>query len=303
MKPFFITLAVLGVSLFCISTTNAQDIDTLIYCGIDTVPFKTKFKNELIEELSGLEYTGQGNQYYAIPQSRENAHVFLCSMDISEESIQVNFDSLIQLNHGPLEAESIRINPQNNAIYIAEEGNGASYIHQVDKELDLRTIYTSNKEQRYNRGYEGLCFSPDGSIMFMGLESPKEGTVTNIISYNLKNRMEVSYNYALDILPLDHKKDNGITELLTLNDSTLLVVERAFLGSKNGNSIRVYKAIIPKVGNNIKKVKLLTDFSASPKIDNIEGVSFSASGKELIFVSDDNGNPHQQTLFICMKIE
>ena len=169
--------------------------------------------------------------------------------------------------------------------------------------MSLETVYTSTKEQRHNRGYEGLSFNSNGTIMYMGLERPKKGDITSIIALHLENKTEVVYSYALDVLPLDNRKDNGITELLTLNDSTLIIVERAFLGPKNGNSIRVYKATIPAIGNEIKKVKLLTDFSASPEIDNIEGVSFSASGKELLFVSDDNGNSHQQTLFICMKIE
>jgi hypothetical protein len=138
--------------------------------------------------------------------------------------------------------------------------------------------------------------------MYIGLERAKFGSTTNIIAYNLTNKEVKTFTYNLDILPNDSLNDNGITELLTLNDSTLLIVERAYLGSK-GNSIRVYKALIPKKGNEVLKIKLLTNFSASPEIDNIEGVSFSASGKELIFISDNNGNAHQKTLFISMGIE
>lgn len=303
MNPFFILLAFAYASLFSFSTANGQGIDTLIFSGIEIIPNNSTFENEPIEELSGIEYTGVANNYYLIPQSRSKTHIFLCSITLERTGIKIEFDSILYLNHGPLEAESIRVNPADSLLYIAEEGNGKSYIYRVDKNLNLKTIYTSTKEQRYNRGYEGLCFNPEGTIMYMGLERPKQGNMTSIITYNLENRIEVVYAYALDILPLDDRKDNGITELLTLNDSTLIVVERAFLGPKNGNSIRVYKARIPKDGNEIKKIKLLTTFSASPVIDNIEGVCFSASGKELLFISDNNGNKHQQNLFISMKIE
>lgn len=296
-------LAFAYTSIFSFTTTNAQVIDTLIFSGIKIIPHNSTFKKEPIEELSGIEYAGVGNSYYLIPQSRSKAHLFLCSITMEPNGLKVEFDSILYLNYGPLEAESIRINPANNLLYIAEEGNGTSYIHQVDKKLDLKTIYTSTQEQRYNRGYEGLCFNPKGSIMYMGLERPKQGNITSIIALHLENKIEVVYSYALDVLPLDERKDNGITELLTLNDSTLIVVERAFLGSKNGSSIRVYKARVPSEGNEIEKVKLLTSFSASPEIDNIEGVTFSASGAELIFISDNNGNKHQQNLFISMKIE
>lgn len=303
MRPFFILLAFTYVSLFSFTSTIAQDIDTLIFSGVEIIPHNSTNRDEPIEELSGIEYTGVDNRYYVIPQSRNKTHIFLCSINTQPIGIKVEFDSVLYLKHGPLEAESIRINPADSLLYLAEEASGKSYIHQVDANLDLKTIYTSTKEQRYNRGYEGLCFNPQGTIMYMGLERPKQGNKTSIIAYNLESNIEVSYTYALDILPFDDRKDNGITELLTLNDSTLIVIERAFLGPKNGNSIRVYKARIPTNGTEIKKVKLLTDFSASPQIDNIEGVSFSASGKELIFISDNNGNKHQQNLFISMKIE
>jgi hypothetical protein len=226
----------------------------------------------------------------------------LAKIDVIDTGMTVKFDSVIYLNHGPLEAESIRINPKNQHVYIAEEADGTSYIYKLNAEKKLNVVYTSTAEQRHNRGYEGLCFSPDGEVVYMGLERPKSGDITNIIAYNLTDNTEKVYNYSLDILPDDKRADNGITELLTLNDSTLLVVERAYLGPK-GNSIRVYRALIPSEGNEIIKDKLLTDFSASPELDNIEGVSFSASGKDLIFISDNNGNPYQKTLFIRMAIE
>lgn len=279
-----------------------ERIDTLIFKDISVFDHNVQFLSETIEELSGIEYTGNGNYYYVIPQSRNKAHIFLVEIEVAGAEMTVKFDSVIYLNHGPLEAESVRINPKDNQLYIAEEGDATSYVYKLNAKNELNVVYTSTAEQRHNRGYEGLCFSPDGAIMYMGLERPKSGDVTNIIGYNLEDKTEKVYTYSLDILPDDKRTDNGITELLTLNDSTLLVVERAFLGPK-GNSVRVYKASIPTDGNEIIKIKLLTDFSASPEIDNTEGVSFSASGKELIFISDNNGNPYQQTLFISMRIE
>ncbi len=289
--------------IFLSENSFAQErIDALIFKDISVFDHNVQFLGETIEELSGIEYTGNGNYYYVIPQSREKAHIFLVKIEVADTGMAVKFDSVIYLSHGPLEAESVRISPKDNQLYIAEEGDGTSYVYKLNDENKLDVVYTSTTEQRHNRGYEGLCFSPDGETVYMGLERPKSGDITNIIAYNLADQTEKVYNYNLDILPDDKRTDNGITELLTLNDSTLLVVERAYLGPK-GNSIRIYKAIIPSEGNEIIKDKLLTDFSASPEIDNIEGVSFSASGNELIFMSDNNGNPYQKTLFIRMRIE
>ncbi len=281
----------------------AQLIDTLVFEDISVFPHNTMCRGETLQELSGIEYTGSGNYYYVIPQSKKKAHIFLAKIVRTDTAITVNFDSIIYLDYGPLEAESIRVNSKDQQVYIAEEGNGTSYIYRINSKNALEVVYTSTTKQRHNRGYEGLCFSPDGAIMYMGLERPKSGNITNIIAYNLATKNETVYNYTLDVLPNDKRADNGIAELLTLNDSTLLVVERAFLGPKNGNSVRVYKALISANSNEIIKVKLLTNFSASPKIDNIEGVCWSASGKELLFISDNNGNSYQQTLLISMKVE
>ncbi len=285
-----------------VGSTQAQQLDTLIFNGISTIPYNTIFRNEVVEELSGIEYTGIGNVYYVVPQSRKKAHVFLAEIVVADSGMIVKFDSVFYLNHGSLEAESIRINPKDNQLYIAEEGDGTSYVYKLNVENKLDVVYTSTAKQRHNRGYEGLCFSPDGEIMYMGLERPKSGDFTHIIAYNLSEETEKIYTYSLDVLPDDKRNDNGITELLTLNDSTLLVVERAYLGPK-GNSVRIYRALIPSEENEIIKGKLLTNFSASPYLDNMEGVSFNASGNELIFISDNNANPYQKTLFISMRIE
>ncbi len=283
------------------STAQEVEIDTLIFKGIAIIPHEMQFGNETIEELSGIEYTGVGSRFIIIPQTKKKAYIFLGNIIITDAEIKVDFDSVIYLDHGSLYAESVRINPKDKQLYIAEERDKTSIIYKINPVLTLQSIFTSTKKQRHNRGYEGLCFSADGNIMYIGLERPKSGDITNIIAYNLTDKTEIVYDYPLDILPNDKEADNGITELLSLNDSTLLVIERAYLGS-NENSVRIYKVRIPKEGNEIKKVKLLTDFSASPEIDNMEGVAFSASGKELIFVSDNNANSYQQTLFIVMSI-
>lgn len=281
---------------------SAQTIDTLVFCGIDSVKYQTEFEGFKIEELSGIEYWGYANKYLLLPQSRTKTHLFVCSVHV-DEGLKISFDSLIFLNTPPLEGESIRINPTTQTIYVTEEGNETSTVYEVDEKHNLKAVFTSKGPFRHNSGFEGLCFSPDGQKMYVSLERPLQGNITTITSIDLSSGNKKNYTYPLDKLEGDKRSDNGISEILSLNDSTLLVVERAFLGPKLGNSIRVYRSHIPDSGTEITKEKLLTDFSASPLLDNIEGACFSATGNELIFVSDNNGNAHQRTLFICMKIE
>lgn len=301
MKKLFFICTVLLVEWASVSTYS-QTIDTLIFCGIDTVAYQAKFGGFEIEELSGIEYSGQNNKYILIPQSRQSTHLFVASIE-TEKGVSVSIDSIAFLNIPTLEGEAIRINPLDGKLYLSEERNDASVIYEVDENNNLKPIYSSTGPFRHNSGFEGFCFSPYGKKMYVSLERPLHGNVTTITSIELSSGTEKLFTYTLDILENDKKSDNGISEILTVNDSTLLIVERAFLGPKFGNSVRVYRTLIPSSGNTLIKEKLLTNFSASPLLDNIEGVCYSASGDELIFVSDNNGNSHQRTLFICMKIE
>ena len=270
---------------------------------MDTIKYNSQFNGFTIEELSGIDYTGSGYQYLLIPQTKENAHLYVGTIVLSNEGVKVQIDSIIYLNEKALEGESIRVHPKSSKLYIAEEGYKNSAVFVVTENNKLETVFTSTETQRLNRGYEGLCFNTNGSIMYIGLERAKNGNETKIIAYNLESKTSKTYSYSLDLLDEDKQLDNGITELLSLTDSTLLVVERAYLGAALGTSVRVYKAQVPTAGNHIKKIKLLTDFKGVPQVDNIEGVTFSATGKELIFISDNNGNRHQQNQFICMKIQ
>ncbi|MCE0524644.1 esterase-like activity of phytase family protein [Escherichia coli] len=116
--------------------------------------------------------------------------------------------------------------------------------------------------------------------------------------------------------------DNGVSEVLALNDHQLLVIERSGRNVSAGfndwdYSVRVYMVDLT-AASDIKDIdslqdwsnkstlqpvskKLLIDFADyTSSADCIEGVTFGPlidGHTSLIFVSDNNFQPHQQTKF------
>ena len=300
---FFITIATEVLS------QNITTVDTLTFFAIDSIPYGKSCEGIIIEGLSGIEYTGNENRYYAISDEphKDNAHYYIFSIKITFDSFKVYIDSVLFIKKNWVRGEAIRRNPNSEFFYIADERKGKSFIHKILENGELETIFSA--DHIYNSGFEGLCFSQDGTKMYVSFErTDNEDNVTKIREYDLNNNSFLDYKYVLDNVPDDIEKDNGITELLTVNDSTLIVIERAYLKEEKRTSVRVYKTRIPgviKKSDLIEKTKLLTSFKDLPneiKLDNIEGVCFSAGGKELIFISDNNKSRKQQTQFICMKI-
>lgn len=306
----FITLIIFITIATEVLSQNITTIDTLTYCGIDSISYSLTYMGTTVEGLSGIEYTGNENRYYAISDEphKDKAHYYIFSIKITSDSFEVYIDSVLFIKKNWVRGEAIRKNPNSGFFYIVDERKGKSFIHKILENGELETIFSA--DHIYNSGFEGLCFSQDGTKMYVSFErTDNEDNVTKIREYDLNNNSFLDYKYVLDNVPNDIEKDNGITELLTVNDSTLIVIERAYLKEEKRTSVRVYKTRIPGVIENsdlIEKTKFLTSFNDLPneiKLDNIEGVCFSAGGKELIFISDNNKRRLQQTQFICMKIK
>ncbi|WP_117101443.1 esterase-like activity of phytase family protein [Klebsiella pneumoniae] len=144
-----------------------------------------------------------------------------------------------------------------------------------------------------------------------------------------KPQLEKSFLYNVD--PVSHISkfainDNGVSEVLALNENKLLVVERSGRNASEGFNdwdftVKVWLADTA-ASTNIKEIKslaqvekrsiiqpvvkkLLIDFSdVTNAPDCIEGVTFGPmidGKKTLIFVSDNNFQPYQNTKFYLFQ--
>ena len=287
--------------------------------------------------ISGIEPAPLPNQYYLIPDKSDDLSGYFIAEITFLDEIVVKIIKFQELNAPGLEGEAIRINPNNKQIYLADERKNSTGIYQINRSntpIKL-SVEPSNyfRLMQWNAGFEGLCFTPNGSALFASVEKPLSNTgtlhtditipyVCPILFFPLSKGKQRATTYGY---PLQRKTDdNGISELLTLNDSILFVVERAYLKNEDRNIVRIFSVNLnntihikntpidihgitellnPKLLFNFEHPLLIGNQLTAPC--NIEAISFSSDKKYLLLVSDNNyGNSdHTPTQIIALKIK
>ncbi|WP_052055373.1 phytase [Myxosarcina sp. GI1] len=194
---------------------------------------------------------------------------------------------------------------------------------------------------RNNLAFESLTITPDERYLFTATEnalnqdgetvSLEAGSPVRILQYDLKTGEEIGeFLYETDPIPVppepaDDFADNGLVELLAIdNTGTFLALERSFAAGV-GNNIRLYQVNLQGATDissvdgllndgettdidAVAKKKLLLDFSElGITLDNSEAVSFGETlpdGRQsLIVASDNNFSEEQKTQFLAFAID
>ena len=247
--------------------------------------------------------------------------------------------------------ESIRRDPETGNLWWATEGDrklGLSPFLRVAAPdgkqagaIPLPDMFTMNQDQeigpRHNLGFEGLSFAPDGKSVWLATESalyqdgpiatPSAGAIARLTRLDRDGNVLGQYAYPLDpiqAVPTGKNGDNGVSEILALDDTRALVLERSGVEGADGvwtMYIRLYAidttgatdiAAVPSLAkaNYIQVAKrLVIDLAKTAvigRVDNIEGMSWGptlADGKRsLVLVSDNNFNPAQITQFLAFEV-
>jgi hypothetical protein len=197
--------------------------------------------------------------------------------------------------------------------------------------------YQTERGLRRNSSFEGLTFADNYRTLYVSVEEPlyEDGApaglqdakaYTRLIKYDMATRRPVA-QYAYDLEPVAHTPVpanefmiNGVTDVLSLGQNKLLVIERSYSKGVQSNTIRVYTADLSSAAD-ISGIPSLADGSFKYPVlkkllinmdnlgivtDNIEGVTFGPDlpngHKTLIFVSDNNFASEQKTQFLLFEI-
>ena len=202
---------------------------------------------------------------------------------------------------------------------------------------------------RGNAGFESLAIASDGRTFFTAVETAlvqdgepagfDRGTRTRVLEYRMRGgRFEPAREFVYELAPLRRPSFapgfsiNGLVELLVVDATTLLALERGFVQSsadaqENMNDIRLYRVslggatdvsgldsirdrtdIVPVQKSLLLDLKDVAglDPALAPSLDNFEGMAFGPrlpDGRPaLVLVSDDNFSPRQRTWFLEFAI-
>ncbi|MFC4560021.1 esterase-like activity of phytase family protein [Virgibacillus kekensis] len=256
-----------------------------------------------------------------------------------------------QLQGVVADTESIRFDPLTNNIWYTSEGDRSLGLNPFIRQASLDGSYVSHisvtdtakinplaeKGFRNNLALEGSTFSADGQTFWTAMEgpliqddtlpNPESGSLTRITQYDRDGNVLAEYAYPLDAIPEEPGKgmhaDNAVTEILSINDQELLVLERASVQADDGsysNYVRIYK-ISTMGATDISDMESINQEDVTPlnkelivnlnslgldKVDNVEGMTWGKKlpngNDSLVLVSDNNFNDSQITQFIAFEV-
>jgi hypothetical protein len=195
---------------------------------------------------------------------------------------------------------------------------------------------------RDNQAFEGLSVSPSGRWLTAITESAlqqdgpeasfEQGTIVRLLRWDLaKHGPPEQFRYAAEAVPRpakgaeDLQGGNGVSEILSLDDQRLLVLERAYVAPPRAhgtNTIRIFEATLPSSAGTVASSepgpllpkRLVLDLDeilpqlepGQQTLDNLEGMTFGprlpSGERTLLLVSDDNFSEYQRTTFLAFRL-
>jgi hypothetical protein len=247
--------------------------------------------------------------------------------------------------------EAIRIDPVTGQLWYTSEGSRALLIDPFVAATTWDGAFIASPETpeifhmesgtvagpRDNQVFEGFTFSADGQSLWIAMEGPlyqdgapatdTKGTPVRITNLGRDGEVLGQYVYELDPIPASIEGASfyttGTTEILAVDDTKFLTIERASVADADGvftNYIKVYEidvagatnvaaqSWITEGGYTPVSKRLILDMNAEgiTPIDNVEGITWGPvldnGNRTLVLVSDNNFNDTQVTEFIALEV-
>ncbi len=229
-----------------------------------------------------------------------------------------------------IENDTILANPSISLIY----PNGKF----IDSFLipDNMVMHATENGPRKNGVLEGISFADNYKILFVSVEEPlyedgPRADVTDnnayirIYKFNVAEKKSIA-QYAYKLSPVAYPatpdtsfKINGVSDILSIGNNKLLVIERSFSSGRIPCTIKLFIADLNDA-TDISKIAMKNnrDFLPAAKklllnmddlgiyTDNIEGVTFGPllpnGHKTILFIADNNFNPLEKAQVLLFEV-
>lgn len=297
---------------------SAQKIKSLEFLGAYEIPYGLRFEGTEIGGLSGIAYM---NGFYYVVADKPPARIYQLAIQF-EDTLYVTIKSVNMMGPDKVsdcEAESIIASPEGNSFFISDEQKEGTRVIKISQDGEIQQMITPGNQMflplsSYNSGIEGIDISQDGRYLYYAFERPTFDChnldLVNIKKLDLQTGFEAScYYYELHDPPVDPLTSNGVSEILLLDNQTLLLMERAYIPDK-GNIVKLYESRLPAEPsycddeNKSLPTRFIFDFDAvvDLRIDNAEGMCLNEDGSILYIVTDNNFNKTQHTQIVALRV-
>ena len=345
----FLTLLLFAVIA---ATASAAEI-RIEFLAETTLPGDLEVDRTLVGGLSGLTYDPGCDLFYAISDDRGSIdpprfYTLKIRSDGSRAEAEVLGATLLRdsngehFERGDLDPEAIALGTD-GILFLSSEGVPHRGVEPlvarfgldgtIRSRLDLPDHYVpgpgNSRGVRDNHGFEGLSLNPSGGTLFVATESAllQDGPIADLDRGSSARIMKIDlatgqvageYLYPVEPVPdvpvpATAYASIGVSEILALDDTRVIVVERSFSAGV-GNRVRLYlvdlagapdiqhlesvSGVVHPGGLLAPKTLLvdLHDHGVDP--DNIEGLALGpalAGGRRLlVLISDNNFQPSVQ---------
>ncbi|MBD8893069.1 esterase-like activity of phytase family protein [Roseibium litorale] len=331
---------------------------SLSFLGEVTLPTGTMIDGVEFGGISGLDYDFPSRRFIAISDDRsQKAPARFYDLDIQVDakglhSVNVSqTTTLLDTNGKPfaektVDPEAIRFSQ--DGILWTSEGDAKAGLPpflrvtgddgQFVREFVLPEGFAPSADKtsgiRNNNAFESLAVMKDGDII-VGLEAAlyqdgpastlTNGSLARLIRFDATSGLaKAQYVYPVSPIPqapvkADGWNDNGMPEILALDNHRLLTLERGY-AQDIGNTIRLFMidldgaTDVSKIGSlstteerivPVRKTQILDLGAIGLTPDNVEAMTF-AKGQDgtdvLILASDNNFNAEQTTQFLAFEV-
>jgi hypothetical protein len=330
----------------------------LQFRGESTLPAGLTFEGTVVGGLSSISYDADREVYYAISDDQGSfgaVRYYTLAVDVADGRLDPGDVSVLDYTvlqppagetyaAGTVDPEGLTLTTDDTLV-VTSEGVPSAGVDPWIREYQLDGSYVRDLTVpepflvgpgtgvRPNLGFEAATMG-HGPFLFTGNEAalaqdgpaatPTNGSVARILRFRLgSGQVDRSFVYPVDPVaaepvPPTAFSVNGLVELLPLNNSFLLAMERSFSVGV-GNDISLHLVGLPGAEDvsgldslngadveSVTKTEVLDLDTLGLTLDNLEGMTFGprlANGrKSLLIVSDNNFTPGQVSQFLLFAV-
>lgn len=318
------------------SGTPVDDAAVRVHAVFD-LPRETRTRT-----LSAL--TGSGPELFALPDKERRIVTLTASADYTEFTVGDGI-ALSGLARPTWDGEGLA-RARDGSFYVVADETGPSVIHVSAEGALLSELAIPSRfegQASNNKGFESLTLSPSGSFLFSCNESAlpadgpaaskSNGTVVRLLRLGVDGAAAggaaAEYAYRTESLGAGTGGDMGVSDMLALDDDSLLVLERGYQ-SDYGNTVRLFRVELTgardvsqqdSLGDApaVLDKQLVVDIGAlppgttvhpakqpNPLLDNYEAITLGPTLPDgrasLILLSDDNGQASQVARLLVLSL-